>query len=127
MASQGEASQSRVAPEGSFVASVRGATARGHSRRFLAEQEERRPEEDISLRIDYTRTLPNVTHRDRCRWATAYPASTLASPLDLGAAWRRTAPADGIPPRPERIQGLVNLTPAAGGHHNEEQMQLLER
>lgn len=32
--------------------------------RSYAEQEERRPEEDISVRIDHTRTLPNVTHRD---------------------------------------------------------------
>jgi YihY family inner membrane protein len=32
--------------------------------RSYAEQEERRPEEDIRVRIDHTSTLPNVTHRD---------------------------------------------------------------
>jgi aryl-alcohol dehydrogenase-like predicted oxidoreductase len=35
--------------------------------------------------------------------------------------------ADGIELTPEQIQRLDNLTPAAGGHHNEEQMRLLER
>ena len=35
--------------------------------------------------------------------------------------------ADGIELSPEQIQRLDNLTPAAGGHHNEEQMRLLER
>jgi diketogulonate reductase-like aldo/keto reductase len=35
--------------------------------------------------------------------------------------------ADGIELSPEQIQRLDNLAPAAGGHHNEEQMQLLER
>ena len=34
---------------------------------------------------------------------------------------------DGIELSPEHIQRLDNLTPAAGGHHNEEQMRLLER
>ena len=35
--------------------------------------------------------------------------------------------ADGIQLSPEQIQRLDDLTPAAGGHHNEEQMRLLER
>jgi len=34
---------------------------------------------------------------------------------------------DGIELSPEQIQRLDNLAPAAGGHHNEEQMRLLER
>jgi len=35
--------------------------------------------------------------------------------------------ADRIELTSEHLQTLDNLTPAAGGHHNEEQMQLLER
>jgi aryl-alcohol dehydrogenase-like predicted oxidoreductase len=35
--------------------------------------------------------------------------------------------ADGVELSPEQVQRLDNLTPAAGGHHNEEQMRLLER
>jgi len=35
--------------------------------------------------------------------------------------------ADGIELSPEQIRKLDNLTPAAVGHHNEEQMRLLER
>jgi diketogulonate reductase-like aldo/keto reductase len=35
--------------------------------------------------------------------------------------------ADGIDLSSEQIHRLDNLTPAAGGHHNEEQMRLLER
>jgi aryl-alcohol dehydrogenase-like predicted oxidoreductase len=35
--------------------------------------------------------------------------------------------ADGVELSPEQVQRLDNLTPAAGEHHNEEQMRLLER
>ncbi len=35
--------------------------------------------------------------------------------------------ADGIELSPEQIRRLDDLTPAAGGHHNEDQMRLLER
>ena len=35
--------------------------------------------------------------------------------------------ADGIELSPEQINKLSNLTPAAGDHHNEEQMRLIER
>ena len=35
--------------------------------------------------------------------------------------------ADGIVLTPEQIDKLTNLTPAAGDHHNEEQMQMIER
>jgi aryl-alcohol dehydrogenase-like predicted oxidoreductase len=35
--------------------------------------------------------------------------------------------ADGLELSAEQIRRLDDLTPAAGGHHNEEQMQLLER
>src|SRR4029453_5095457 len=35
--------------------------------------------------------------------------------------------ADGIELSPEQIHRLDNLAPAAGGHHNEEQMRLLQR
>jgi diketogulonate reductase-like aldo/keto reductase len=35
--------------------------------------------------------------------------------------------ADALELGPEQIERLDDLTPAAGGHHNEEQMRLLER
>jgi aryl-alcohol dehydrogenase-like predicted oxidoreductase len=74
-------------------------------------------------------------------------ADAEATPAQIALAWllskgddivpipgtKRTArveencAADGIELSPEQIRRLDNLTPAAGGHHNEEQMQLLER
>jgi hypothetical protein len=35
--------------------------------------------------------------------------------------------ADGTQLSPEHIDKLTNLTPAAGEHHNEEQMRMIER
>ena len=35
--------------------------------------------------------------------------------------------ADGIQLSPEQIDKLTNVTPAAGDHHNEQQMQMIER
>ncbi len=77
----------------------------------------------------------------------AVAADAGATPAQVALAWllskgddivpipgtKRTArveencAADGIELSPEQIQRLDNLTPAAGGHHNEEQMRLLER
>ena len=35
--------------------------------------------------------------------------------------------ADGLKLSPEQIDKLNNLTPAAGDHHSEEQMRMIER
>jgi aryl-alcohol dehydrogenase-like predicted oxidoreductase len=77
----------------------------------------------------------------------AVAADAGATPAQVALAWllskgddivpipgtKRTArveencAADDIELSPEQIQRLDNLTPAVGGHHNEEQMRLLER
>ena len=79
--------------------------------------------------------------------STAVAADAGATPAQVALAWllskgddivpipgtKRVArveenfAADGIELSAEQIERLDNLTPAAGGHHNEEQMRLLER
>jgi diketogulonate reductase-like aldo/keto reductase len=84
--------------------------------------------------------------RPSLKMAAAVGAVADATPAQVALAWllskgddivpipgtKRTArvenyASDGIELSPEQIQRLDNLTPAAGGHHNEEQMRLLER
>jgi len=55
-----------------------------------------------------------------------------ATPAQVALAWLLSkgddiVPIPGTKLSPEQIQRLDNLAPAAGGHHNEEQMRLLER
>ena len=102
---------------------------------------------------DWRKTNPRFTGENFQRnlrlanQVEAVAAEVGATPAQVALAWllskgvdivpipgtKRTArveencAADGIELSPEQIQRLDNLTPAAGGHHNEEQMRLLER
>ena len=79
-----------------------------------------------------SRQLPprSAPRRPRLPWHGSWPRATTSprSPEPSGSfGVEENVAADAIELTRQQIDKLTNLTPAAGGHHTEEQMQMIER